>query len=350
MRKKLLLILINLFIGLVFGEVIFRIFPQLHQKPPPYDTAELDQELGWRQKADYFFEGEQKSLNGVPYPVRLQFGRDGFRYLPEDSTGNRQKIFIIGDSFTQAIEVSNGKAWYDHLPKDNYQVFVYGMAGYGTLQAYMILDQYIDQIQPDIVIFQSCSNDFLDNQFDLEKAAAYRVSQRRPYYQLDQSISYGLPLGFWESMIRYSKFLGFVWDKALRIKMKLGIQRQNTSEALIAEKGEAYVLYKKSKEITALLLQKIKDRTRKNLRLLFMHADRFEPQQQDFAQLCKKAQIDFIPFPHENMDSLRLQRETYTLDGYHWNEHGHRLIGQNLQEYLLKPFPKSDKSPTLIDN
>jgi alkylation response protein AidB-like acyl-CoA dehydrogenase len=42
-------------------------------------------------------------------------------------------------------------------------VQVYGGHGYGTLQEYLVIDKYIDEIKPDLILLQVCSNDFTNN-------------------------------------------------------------------------------------------------------------------------------------------------------------------------------------------
>jgi hypothetical protein len=48
--------------------------------------------------------------------------------------------------------------------------FAYGVMGYGTLQQYMILDRYLDEIQPGLIILQMCSNDLINNSLSVEIA------------------------------------------------------------------------------------------------------------------------------------------------------------------------------------
>src|SRR5688500_5741406 len=43
-----------------------------------------------------------------------------------------------------------------------------GAGGYGTLPEYLVLDQTIDEIQPTMILWQFCTNDFISNDHDLE--------------------------------------------------------------------------------------------------------------------------------------------------------------------------------------
>ena len=52
------------------------------------------------------------------------------------------------------------------------EVFAYGAGGYGTLQEYLILDEVVDHIRPTMLLWQFCSNDFINNDHALEVAGA----------------------------------------------------------------------------------------------------------------------------------------------------------------------------------
>jgi hypothetical protein len=66
-------------------------------------------------------------------------------------------------------------------------IFAYGGGGYGTLQEYMILDRYVDKINPDMVLWQFCANDLIINSHELESASFSNNNQmKRPYYENDQ--------------------------------------------------------------------------------------------------------------------------------------------------------------------
>ena len=319
----------------ILGEIVSRAFPKLFDPPPPYNTAELDDQLGWKQKPGYTFEGEQKSLDNVPYEVNIEFAENGFRKFDTQKTDTIPRILIIGDSFTQAIEVSNGKVFYDYLEEKNlFKVYAYGMAGYGTLQEYLILDKYYETINPSIVVLQFCSNDFIDNELELEKHSIYRVGQRRPYFASADSIFYANPLGIIERNLNKSKFLKFLNEKYLRLKAKLGIKKKKSSEELIAKEGNTFVPYKTAKKTTGQIFKKIKARIGNDTKLIIMNADAYEPQAKDLENICKLHKIPLIQFPKEAMENARSHEETYTIDGFHWNEIGHKLIGENLIKEL----------------
>ena len=341
MMRFFSILFFNLFLLIVLGELVARVFPSLFEKYPPYNTAELDEKLGWRQKPNYTFKGEHKSLNGEVYPIDLAYDSMGFRKFSNRRDSLKKKVFVIGDSFTQAIEVSNGRSYFDHLENDTtFEVSAYGMAGFGTLQELMIMEEFLKLVEPHFIVLQFCSNDFIDNHFKLEQTASYRVGLRRPYYE-NEHIVYRNPLPPHVKLLNKSRFMSFINDKWLRLRYKLGLQNKDTSEKRISESGLSYSAYAETVDATRAVLQKMKTLAGPNIPIIVMNADFYSPQQESIQEICKELGIQFIPFPVQKMNEKRAKTETFALDGFHWNEHGHRVIGENLLIELRKLISKN---------
>lgn len=183
---------------------------------------QLDRELGWRATEDY-----QESLTGItkggkPYSVHRSPGRHGFRHFG-DVNSVKPKLLIIGDSFTQATAVSDGKTYAALVGKAlGMEVFAYGAGGYGTLQEYLILDRYIDEIKPALILWQFCINDFINNDNELEQNSTINnhgltrpylvdgVIARRPPKPMGQQVR--------EWVNAHSRFLYFVVSRIDRLR------------------------------------------------------------------------------------------------------------------------------------
>ena len=106
----------------------------------------------------------EKTKRGVPYSVRRSQKQYGFRKFGDPSS-TKLKMLVIGDSFTHATAVSDDRTYHALLSKIlDVEVFAYGAGGYGTLQEY----RYVDLIKPNIVLWQFCINDFINNDNELE--------------------------------------------------------------------------------------------------------------------------------------------------------------------------------------
>jgi len=226
--KQLKYILYLFFMVTLLGEILFLCIPSLREKPPPYNTGVLESKIGWRAKENYNHEGVMYSLDRQPYEISISTDENGFRNTPKKTGAG--SILIVGDSFTQSVEVSDDKTYYAYLGEAlGRDVYAYGMAGYGTLQEYMILEEYMERINPVMVILQFCSNDFIDNEITLERNANYYVGLERPYLTDDLAVENQHPLNAVGQFINETNFLKFCSGKWRRIRQKLGIEKKNSS-------------------------------------------------------------------------------------------------------------------------
>jgi lysophospholipase L1-like esterase len=329
-----------LMVFFVIGEIGFRVYYAIKdisiEKPepaPPYNTAEKEDKLGWRSKANYLFDGKMKDADGIEYDIHLTTTHDGFRQYGNPKT-EKTKIFFLGDSYTQSVEVSDNKVFYniigDSLP---IEVFAFGMAGYGQIQQFMILDEYFDAIQPDILVLQVCSNDFIDNHYKIEMESGYKVGLRRPYLTLNGDIEYHHPIPKWQKVENHSRFLGFILKRLDNAKQNVGVK--DPAEKRIAEQGEAYEDFAYSMKVTELALQKIIQRVSDKTQIIVFNADAYNPQATAFKAICEDNNIIYSFSAMEAIQQMEHKGVTIRAgDGYHWNKKGHEVIAKALIEDL----------------
>ncbi len=300
---------------------------------PPYNTAEKEAEIGWKPKANYLFDGKMKDADGKEYPLHLTTNEAGFRQYGNPKS-KKTKVFFLGDSYTQSVEVSDDKVFYKIIGDSlSIEVFAYGMAGYGQLQEYMILDKYYDKIKPDIVVLQVCSNDFIDNHYKVELESGYKVGLRRPYWTTEGEIVYHHPIPMWQKVEKYSRFLGFILKMWHNTQQNVGIK--DPAEKLIAEQGSTYEPFAYSVNVTEQLLQKIITRIDTKTQLIVFNADHYDPQAAEFKAICE---ANNVIYTSNATDALLLKEHSgITIragDGYHWNELGHQVVAKALMEDL----------------
>ncbi|MCR9289802.1 MAG: SGNH/GDSL hydrolase family protein [Bacteroidetes bacterium] len=331
--------LFSLFLFFLMGEVLIRLINPLgvvsrmkeqaqiiSQKTPPFNTAEKDEFFGWKCKENYDWQGTLMDAGGEGYPVQISFKEDGFRKYnsrPEAKT----KFLLIGDSYTQSVEVSDNKTffniWEDSL---DINLYVYGMAGYGTFQQLMILEKHIKKINPDVVMLQYCANDFIDNYWELEENSAYRVGLTRPYFsENNAAVIYKNPTSSTRKWFQWSAFYQLL-DYTLGNQIR---QKKGTSEFHIGNQGKDYLPFKKSIDMTQKILQRMKETVGNDRQFYIMAADGFFPQLQEFRTICKELDIWLMESGVHRMNEARDSGKVFhSSDGYHWNEYGHELIGQ----------------------
>jgi hypothetical protein len=156
--------------------------------PPTYVAKS---KYGWESDpADKVRLSTIEDTTGQFREVTIRYFQNGFKRWRNTNT-HKRKVFVIGDSFTEAVQVSNGEEWYSYLENQlsNVELFVYGSGGYGSLQEYMVLDDYIDSIHPDLILWQFCSNDYHNNIYELELwDYPHSNNAVRPYLEEDRIV------------------------------------------------------------------------------------------------------------------------------------------------------------------
>ncbi len=318
--------------------------PRLAEEVIPAGTMRPEKTLGWETVPNQTYQIETTDACDNPYIIEYTASRDGFRFYPETTKGNKPRILIIGDSFTMAAEVSNDDTYYAHIAKTlDADTYVIGTGGFGTLQEYMLLDRYLDDIHPDLVLWQFCTNDFINNSFELElRAPQNNNGIRRPYLKPDGKIVYAIPRNF--PALRsfannYSKLLYLIL---------LRLDRANTAEGDIEVEievtGKTHPLLLESRDTTATVFHKIQDRLAGTPLYVFCVDDK-EPY---FTVACEMFERQEIPFISGIADSVKAVEVTGTCvraaDGFHWNPTGHAIVGEALADYLSTHLPETHSS------
>lgn len=304
-----------------------------------------DPELGWKTIPDYgtyFFYTDE---NGKYVTSHYTTKKYGFRKFG-DTASNRKKVLIVGDSFTNAINIDDSKTYYAQLG-DAYEVFVYGVSGYGTYQEYLILKKYMETIQPDVVVVQFCGNDVSDDHLPLEKLSLYNNQlQIRPYVSPAGKAYMAIParnyfegkLLFGNTVLRYSRsaFLLATALKELSLRaMKSSgkyFEAPRTDPSLLPVIDDAYqALFQGYGLIRALVPGK----------LVVLPTDE-NPRLEHY---CADHGIDFLKTHFAAFASPRYKDQRIVgPDGHHWNNLGHAVVGTALKGYLDGLFPPS-KAP-----
>ena len=146
-----------------------------------------DSELAWVPTPSYAPKTRQlRDLAGRSYERVYRTDARGSRLWGTHPGG--PKVLFIGDSYTQAVEVSNDQTYYAQFARlsglDGYEI---GAGGYGTLQEFMLTARTLRaaHVQPDIVVLQFCSNDWINNSAELEGEWIYLDQRIRPYQTMD---------------------------------------------------------------------------------------------------------------------------------------------------------------------
>lgn len=284
--------------------------PVIGWAPPAFDTVRLDNE---------------------PFGVRhYTTGPHGFRRYPvADSV--RATVLFIGDSFTQATEVSDGRAYYDRVAsaRPGLAVFAFGARGHSSMQEYLALDLYLEEVRPDLIVWQLASNDLVTNDHDLERRHwGYNNQATRPYLE-DDTVVYRLPIE--SPILRHSHLARFV---AVRLALLRGAAE---GEDAI---GETFRHDPRARDralrTTARILERAAARAG-DVPLVAFQVDRPEWLGSSFADIASELDIPFIEGIPDSILAAkeRGQRVDFSPRDGHWNEEGHALAGDVLLKSLV---------------
>ena len=236
LRKYLLLPVCATFVGLLLGECLLRLagisFPELYA-PDPHCASRL------RAGASGWWISEGRSF--------VRISSDGLRDREHDVTkrANVVRIAVLGDSFTEALQVDARDAYWAVAERElqrrekvdgrDFEFVNFGVSGYGTAQELLMLRSYVWKYEPDIVIVAFCQNDIKDNSKELGGG------ETRPYFVLQaeelhldssflESDSYLTALTSYEQAKAWTVNRSYMLQVLKRAKMSWRLWRERTGD------------------------------------------------------------------------------------------------------------------------
>lgn len=295
-----------------------------------------DTKLGWRTSPNIYYRVSLKDALKKTYKVHVATDEHGFRSFGDTNSG-KTKLFFVGDSFTAAMTVSNDKTYHAQVGAilGDVEVFAYGAGGYGSLQEFMILDQYLDLIKPDIVVWQFYENDFLDNDHDLDfMKFFYNAGTPRPYLDLVGNVLY-----------RYATYDNLFWELPVWIAENvrlLKILNARFSRLMngpvpedIADSAATREAFSRSERVTRMIMEQVKRRAGKIPVYLFCVTDK-KPYYDAIRNICNSAGIRFIAGVPRGLSEYERERprSTRAADGEHLNEKGNSVVAEQIVRAL----------------
>lgn len=154
----------SLVVALLLVELGLRLF-----NPQPLAAVGRSPRLGWIHKPNTSFVYER-----AEFRVPVQYSSIGLRdreYTREKPAGTF-RIALLGDSFVEALQVPVDSMLSRHLERRlaaydetlRWEVMNFGVAGYGSCQQLLLLEERVLDYSPDLVIAVHYHNDFDDNE------------------------------------------------------------------------------------------------------------------------------------------------------------------------------------------
>ncbi len=291
-----------------------------------------DDKKGWKMARNLRYDIKEKDALNNRYDVHVETNEYGFRSFG-NPLSNKVIILFIGDSFTAAMNVSNDKTFYGIIKNSikDVEVFAYGVGGYGSLQEFMVLNEFIDLIKPEIIIWQFFWNDFLDNDYKLDILKYfYNTGTPRPYLDLDGKITY-----------RYAKYNNFFITLPVLISENIRLLKFfNTKlSALINKLSKNEKSFdeelKHSAKLTEMIMQMVKRRAGAIPIYLFC-MNKEQPYYDIIKNICQSVGIHFIDSIPQSLNRYEKEHPNITkaADREHLNETGNRIVAEGLIQFL----------------
>jgi hypothetical protein len=335
-------VLISTFVILALGEFSLRLIHLMRDGVPLWEAPSggvgaltLDSRLGWRATAHYTRDLSDTTQHGLVYSVHRSQGQYGFRSFGDVGT-KRGKLLVMGDSYTQATAVSDDKTYHALLGQMlGMEVFAYGAGGYGTLQEYLILDEVVDYIRPSMLLWQFCSNDFINNDHALEVASTLNNNGWvRPYWEEGVIVPRSpKPISgqLREWIQHHSRFLYFVISRTDRVWARTAT---DTVERAIEREGAKHPGFAQAMRVTDELIGRLRARVGA-MPIYAFNCDADEPYTTAWENIAKRHGIIFWRDVAASIDqAAQAGEDVLAASDTHWNERGHAIIGRSLAQHF----------------
>jgi lysophospholipase L1-like esterase len=301
-----------------------------NEQPGPFRQ---DDTLGWAPRESYQSTYMRATLGGATYPVRYSVDASGLRLC--STNGQGRKILVVGDSHTHGLEVTNDKPYPCVVARDlQASAVAYAAGGYGTLQERIVLERFIPRVQPDLIIVQIGYDDFINNDFDLEKGSYINNhGMLRPYW-ISGQIRYLWPshLGLWFEYARMHSRVFSNWYNSLVLKKSM---RERNVEDDIAKAGAAYPGFDQATTATREVFAQIKALSA-GRGLVVAATELGEPYHSAFRKIFQDLNILMIEDAAVALRDARARgMDVMARDNIHWSETGHQIFGDALAKAIL---------------
>jgi hypothetical protein len=211
LRANLALASVSIFLSLIIAELALRLIVPLDPSRP-FEFRIPHPILGWvlQPNTTYLYEIPEGT-------VSVTYNSKGWRDLERDveKPDGAFRILVLGDSFMEANSVKLDDTFHRHVEElaraagNNVEVINMGVAGYGTLQEYLVFQDIGHLYNPDLVLVGFFDeNDLINNSLELSSILTEegQVTNARPFLDLNESARWTItPVDFEGAQRSYAK-------------------------------------------------------------------------------------------------------------------------------------------------
>jgi lysophospholipase L1-like esterase len=285
-----------------------------------------------------------QALVGAPLDPRL-----GWRGLTLDAVpgDTRPRLLAVGDSFTQGFGVAPDETYHAWLARElDLARSVRAGPGWGTLQEWSALEEAWERARPDVVVLQVCSNDFINNDWELERDSwANNNLSARPYWESGRALMRApARLLAWRRALAERSAMYLDLERRWR-RLGLVLERRRwvaSTEQHIGRLGRAHAPFERALRTTEEIVARVAERCRGS-ELVLLPADTFGPYYAEWRALAARRGLPLLTEALDDLEAAeRRGVQVRAPDGAHWNAAGHRLVALALARRLrarLRPPP-----------
>lgn len=323
---KLLLAIAGLLIPLLIfeGALHIHFYLQDAQTQARKKNTQFDEKLGWDVRPNI----EYKISDAGFYEV----DGNGFRFASKTNDPEKKTVLLIGDSFTHAPEISNEHLYYAPLSKLPINFYAYGVTAYNNIQEVLKVKELVEEIKPDILIWQLCSNDLIENVFEIEQRLG-KVSFNRPYLDEKGSLFHDYEKSTWSSLQRLStKGRSFQYIIAGIGNMIVNSKRNDQGHIVFDLTSKEM---NTSREITRLSLERMRKTLPKKTKVVSFNSAPLPFEKGMIAKIAGEQGHIHINEIELFINQAKKKNSPYfQTDDFHWNVEGHQRVGEILRQKI----------------
>ena len=208
--KKLTLLLASVLFTFLLVELIFYAWVAFFDislpmkanrfKESANSAQTFDREKGWVLKPNFKDELHQINSRGLRSSTEFDF-----------NNSEKTKVLVLGDSMAFGMGEVQENIFTEVLNRGNedYVFINTGVIGYSTWQEYLVLENLVDEVRPDIVLlFYTQSNDMMFNTRDADFYPSVQLEEGE-IIRKNASSSFSLPVYEYSNLFRFlnAKFI-----------------------------------------------------------------------------------------------------------------------------------------------
>lgn len=341
------LILLELVLGF-WGRPTY--FPR---NPPEQNIVELPwgicDELGCRKKYEAVLDA---CAAGYLSGIRCVINRDGFgdtdEFVVGEDFAQRDRILMLGDSYTRGFHADVGKSYVDRLEAEMPEAVVWNVAepGTATNQAILSFAGIAPRLKPQLTILGFYMNDFPENLVPKDMSLRLIDDEGKHYFvRRFEEDRWGNPVELPEDLVNAYLAAGATpptsdLERLLGIT-HLGTLALRTLDYILSIDGED-LSFDRQKRLTRQYLAQLQDQAAalgSELLVLLIpretDVDAPGMEYQTAVRLFEELRIPYI-------EARRVLEPTDYTD--HWSTEGHQKVGAYLSECALVFFDSGDLS------